>query len=253
MAGDFTGKTVLITGAGGGIGRATALLIASQGGYIVATDNARPAVDETMRLIKDAGGDSFAIQADLTIDAEVDAIVPAVIAERGRLDCAFNNAGITASHVGQGGRKLADWDDDAFDKVVSVNLRGVFKCMKAEINQMQSQGGGTIVNAASASGLRGFKFLVGYVASKHGVVGMTKTAAAEYAPTIRANAIAPGYVATDLTKDVMERMGDEVLERMPFHRMADAKEVGELVAWLLSDKSSYVSGSTYQVDGALLA
>ncbi len=208
---------------------------------------------ETAELIRSIGGEAISLVADLTKTEEVKAMVNSAVRAFHRLDGAFNNAGIAGGHVGQGGRFSADWEEDAFDRVVTVNLKGTWLCMREQIQHMLEHGGGSIVNTASLAGIAGFPTTSGYAASKHGVVGMTKTAALEYAPKIRLNAICPGYVDTDLLKDAMTRRGDQILARIPFKRLADPKEIAEMVCWLLSDRASYATGQAFTVDGGYMA
>jgi NAD(P)-dependent dehydrogenase (short-subunit alcohol dehydrogenase family) len=247
------GKAVLVTGAAGGIGRQSALLFAREGARVAAADVKAEAVAETVELIRRDGGEAVAVTADLTQGAEVEAMVKTAIDAYGRLDGAFNNAGITGGQVGQGGRFTADWDEEAFDRIVRVNLKGTWLCMRAELRQMVAQGAGSIVNTASLAGITGFITTTGYAASKHGVVGMTKTAALEYAPTVRLNALCPGYVDTDMLKDTMSRRGESILSQIPFKRLARPEEMAEIVCWLLSDRASYATGETFAIDGGFMA
>ena len=176
------------------------------------------------------------------------------LASFGRLDCAFNNAGIAGYQVGAAGKKTADWSEESFDRMIAVNLKGVWLCMRGELEQMMKQGGGAIVSTASIAGLVGIQTSSAYVASKHGVIGLTKTAAIEYAQNnIRVNSVCPGYIETDMTKDTMARRGEQILAGVPFKRMGKAEEIAEMVCWLCSDRSSYVTGANYNVDGGVIA
>ena len=244
---------MLVTGAAGGIGRQSALLFAREGARVAAADVKAEGVAETVELIRRDGGEAVAVTADLTQGAEVEAMVKTAIDAFGRLDGAFNNAGITGGQVGQGGRFTADWDEQAFDRIVRVNLKGTWLCMRAELRQMVAQGAGSIVNTASLAGITGFITTTGYAASKHGVVGMTKTAALEYAPTVRLNALCPGYVDTDMLKDTMSRRGEQIRAQIPFKRLARPEEMAEIVCWLLSDRASYATGETFAIDGGFMA
>jgi NAD(P)-dependent dehydrogenase (short-subunit alcohol dehydrogenase family) len=255
MAGMLDGKSALITGGARGIGRATALLFAREGARVMVSDASAEGARETVALINAAGGQALAQPADVTKPDEVAALVGATVRAFGRLDCAFNNAGISGYQVGAGGKKTADWPEDAFDRMVDVNLKGVWLCMREELKQMTSQGGGgAIVNTASIAGLVGLPTSSIYVAAKHGVVGLTKTAAIEYAESgIRVNAVAPGYIETDMTRDVMKRRGDQIMATTPMRRMGTADEIAEMVCWLSSARASYVNGATYNVDGGYIA
>jgi NAD(P)-dependent dehydrogenase (short-subunit alcohol dehydrogenase family) len=177
-----------------------------------------------------------------------------VVAAYGRLDCAFNNAGIAGFQVDAAGKKTAEWSEASFDRMIAVNLKGVWLCMKYELPQMAAQGGGAIVNTASIAGLIGLPTSSAYVAAKHGVVGLTKTAALEYADDkIRVNAVCPGYIETKMTEDTMRRRGGQLMAMVPFHRMGKPEEIAEMVLWLCSDRASYVSGAAYNVDGGYMA
>jgi NAD(P)-dependent dehydrogenase (short-subunit alcohol dehydrogenase family) len=253
MNGMLAHKSVLITGGAGGIGRAAALLFAQEGAQVAVADVDETGANETVDLVRKDGGAAIALLADLTRAEDVTGMVDAAVEAFGRLDCAFNNGGVTGGQLGMGGRFLADWDEEAFDRIVAVNLRGVFLCMKAEIRLMLKQGGGAILNTASLGGITGVVTNSGYVASKHAVVGLTKTAAMEYAPTIRVNALCPGYVSTSMLKDTMSRRGDQILAKIPFRRLAEPREIAEMACWLLSDRGSYATGDAFVVDGGCMA
>ncbi len=253
MAGMLEGKVVLVTGAGGGIGRASAHLFAREGARVALSDINAEELERTAELARVDGGEVLTFQADLAIGAEIDAMIGAVVKSYGRLDCAFNNAGITGGQVGQGGRDTVEWDEEAFDRIIQINLKGTWLCMRAEIRQMLRQGGGTILNTASLAGIAGFITTTGYAASKHAIVGMTKTAALEFAPSIRVNALCPGFVDTDMLKDTMARRGEMILGQIPFKRLADPGEMAEFACWALSDRASYASGQAFAIDGAYMA
>jgi NAD(P)-dependent dehydrogenase (short-subunit alcohol dehydrogenase family) len=253
MTGMLKDKAVLITGAAGGIGRQTALISSREGARVAAVDIKADAVAETVDMIRREGGEAIAVIADTTQGAQVEAMMKSAVDAFGRLDGAFNNAGITGGQIGQGGRFTADWDEEAFDRIVRVNLKGTWLCMRAELRQMVAQGGGSIVNTASLAGITGFITTTGYSASKHGVVGITKTAALEYAPTVRLNVLCPGYIDTDMLKDTMSRRGEQIVAQIPFGRLGKPQEMAEIVCWLLSDRASYATGETFAIDGGYMA
>lgn len=254
MAGLLQGKSALITGGGGGIGRATALAFAREGARVSVADAVEQTAQETVALVNQAGGQAMSLTGDVTDGAQVRAMIAAVISAYGRLDCAFNNAGIAGFQVDAAGKRTHEWADESFDRMIAVNLRGVWLCMKHEIPQMLKQGGGVIVNTGSIAGLVGLPSSSAYVAAKHGVLGLTKTAANEYAlDNIRVNAVCPGYIETKMTEDTMRRRGEQILSLVPFRRMGKPEEIAEMVLWLCTDRASYVSGACYNVDGGYMA
>lgn len=254
MAGMLEGKSALITGGARGIGRATALLFAKEGARLVVSDLSEDGARETVALINKAGGQALSHAGDVTDAAVVQAMVDLAVRSFGRLDCAYNNAGISGYQVNAAGKKTADWPEESFDRMIAVNLKSVWLCMRAELNQMLKQGGGAIVSTASIAGLAGLPTSSAYVAAKHGVVGLTKTAAIEYAQqNIRINSVCPGYIETDMTKEVMTRRGDQIMAFTPARRMGTAEEIAEMVCWLCSDRASYVTGANYNVDGGFMA
>ncbi len=254
MAGMLEGKTALISGGARGIGRATALLFAKEGARVAVADLNGEGAMETVAIINGAGGQAIAITVEISKPAEVAAMVKRTVDAFGRLDCAFNNAGIAGYQVGSKGQKTAEWSEDAFDRMIAINLKGVWLAMRAELDVMVAQGGGSIVNTGSIAGLVGLPTSSAYVAAKHGVIGLTKTAAIEYAQQkIRVNAVCPGYIETDMTKEVMARRGEQIMATTPMKRMGTAQEIAEMVCWLASDRSSYVSGAAYNVDGGFIA
>ena len=254
MAGLLDGKSALITGAGGGIGRATALAFAREGARIAVADLMEEAARETVALVNAAGGQAISLGGDVTQDSDVRAMTETVISTYGRLDCAFNNAGIAPYQVNASGQKTAEWSEESFDRMIAVNLKGVWLCMRYELPQMQAQGGGAIVNTGSIAGLAGLPTSSAYVAAKHGVIGLTKTAALEYAEAnIRVNAVCPGFIKTRMTEDTMRRRGEAILGQVPFGRMGNPEEIAEMVVWLCCERASYVSGVAYNVDGGWMA
>ena len=223
MAGMLEGKSALITGGARGIGRATALLFAREGARVMVSDMSADGARDTVSLINADGGQALSHSGDVTKPGDVAAMVSGAIKAFGRIDCAFNNAGIAGFQVGAAGKKTADWSEEAFDRMIAVNLKGVWLCMREELAHMQANGGGAIVNTASIAGLVGLPTSSIYVAAKHGVVGLTKTAAIEYAQVgVRVNAVAPGYIETDMTREVMSRRGEQIMATTPMRRMAPA-------------------------------
>jgi NAD(P)-dependent dehydrogenase (short-subunit alcohol dehydrogenase family) len=254
MVGMLDGKSALITGGGGGIGRATALAFAREGARVAVADLMAEAARETVALVNATGGQAISLSGDMSRDADVGAMIKAVVGAHGRLDCAFNNAGIAGWQVDAAGKKTADWSEEAFDRMIAVNLKGVWLCMRHELPQMQTQGGGAIVNTASIAGLTGLPSSSAYVAAKHGVIGLTKTAAIEYAEAnIRVNAVCPGYIRTRMTESAMQLRGEAILAHTPLKRMGNPEEIAEIVVWLCSERASYVSGAAYNVDGGYMA
>ena len=254
VAGIVKGKVALVTGGGGGIGRAAALAFAREGARVAVADFAAAAARDTVAQINAAGGQAITLTGDVTRADDVRAMVEDTIAAYGRLDCAFNNAGIAPYQVDASGKKTADWSEQSFDRMIAVNLKGVWLCMKEELPRMQSQGGGAIVNTASIAGLIGLVTSSAYVAAKHGVIGLTKTAALEYADAkIRVNAVCPGFIKTQMTEETMRRRGETIMAQIPFRRMGEPGEIAEMVVWLCSDRASYVTGASYNVDGGWMA
>jgi NAD(P)-dependent dehydrogenase (short-subunit alcohol dehydrogenase family) len=253
MAGLVEGKVVLVTGAGSGIGRATAQLFAREGATVAVVDNVVAGGEETVRLITAAGGHATFIPADVSQATHVEAMVRHVVETFGRLDCAHNNAGIEGSMV-----PLAEYPEEDWEHIINVNLKGVFLGMKYEIAQMLKQGGGgAIVNTASVAGLVGFAGLAGYVSSKFGVVGITKVAALEYAKAgIRVNAVCPGVIRTPMVQRLITEqpeMEAGLLAGEPIGRLGEPKEIGEAVVWLCSGRASFVTGQAFAVDGGWVA
>lgn len=246
----FAGKTVLVTGAAGGIGRVTALAFGQAGARVAVSDVSVAAGEETAALIKQAGGEAIFIRADVTRASEVEALIAQVVASYGRLDCAFNNAGIEEENL-----PTAQCEEGLFDRIMSVNVKGVWLCMKYEILQMQKQGGGSIVNTASVAGLVGAPLQPAYAASKHAVVGLTKTAAAEYGKSgIRINSVCPGIINTSMMDRALEREPKRqkfVQKAHPIGRIGEADEIASAVLWLCSDGASFVLGHQLAVDGGL--
>ncbi len=254
MAGSLDGKTALVTGGGSGIGRATSLAYAKDGARVVVADVTVEGGEETVHMIKEAGGEAILVHADVSNPADTQAMVAQAVEAFGSLDCAFNHAGI-----GGGSDRLltADYLEEDWDRVISINLKGVWLCMKAEIPQMLKQGSGAIVNTASIAGLVGLTGTIAYVAAKHGVTGLTKAAAMEYAKSgIRVNAVCPGYIQTPLVQGIFDRIEgyrERVAARHPMDRLGEPEEIAQAVVWLSSDAASFVTGHNMPVDGGYMA
>jgi NAD(P)-dependent dehydrogenase (short-subunit alcohol dehydrogenase family) len=253
MAGILEGKVALITGAGSGIGRASSKIFAREGAKLVLADVVEDAGRQTLAMVADSGHDAIFVTTDVSNPADVDAAIAKAVETYGRLDCAFNNAGIE----GKGGL-THECTQENWDRVLAINLTGVWLCMKAEIAQMLKQGtGGAIVNTSSGAGLVGVRGMPAYVAAKHGVAGLTRAAAIEYGKHgIRVNAVCPGPIRTPMMERLLGKR-PEAEERFarggPLRRLGEPGEIGETVAWLCSDHASYVTGLPMPVDGGFMA
>lgn len=253
MAGILQNKIVLVTGGSTGIGRASSVILGREGATVVIVDVQDAEGSKTVELVREAGGLAEYHHVDVTDYAQVCALVSGIAARHGRLDGAFNNAGIEGPTA-----KIFDYSVEDWNRVIAVNLTGVFVCMKAEIEQMKKQeGGGSIVSTASAAGLIGIPGASAYNAAKHGVVGLTKTAALEYASrNIRCNAVCPGFIDTpmlDRVTDASVKIRETLIALVPMKRVAQPSEIGDTVAWLLSERSTYVTGVALPVDGGWVA
>jgi len=248
MSGNFEGKVALVTGGGSGIGRATAVAFARGKANVIVTDISEEGGEETIRIIKEAGGEGSFIKADITQAGEVEALINKTVEIYGRLDCAHNNAGIPGGSVPVADCTLEDWD-----AVMNLNLRGTFLCLKYEIMQMLKQGNGAIVNTSSTMGVVGHGNAPAYAASKHAIVGLTKSAALAYVQNnIRVNAVCPGNTETPIFDHLRENMPDVfegLLAAMPIGRLAHPDEIANAVIWLCSDEASYCTGHAMVVDG----
>ncbi len=253
MAGQMKGKVALVTGAGSGIGRASALLFARTGAKVTVADLAVDGGEETVRRIRDDGGDATFVRCDVASASDVEAMVARTVETYGRLDYAFNNAGIE----GTPGHLIADVQEEDWDRVHAINLKGVWLGMKHELRQMLRQGGGTIVNTASAAALVGWPEGSVYAAAKSGVVSLTKTAALEYASKgIRVNAVCPGFIHTAMAERMFvtyPTLPQLYAKMTPTGRVGTPEEVADVVVWLCSDAASFVTGVALSVDGGLMA
>jgi NAD(P)-dependent dehydrogenase (short-subunit alcohol dehydrogenase family) len=240
----------LVTGAAAGIGRACAIRLGVEGGLVVVSDleSSRAGGEETVAAIRAAGGTASFHPCDVREEADCEALVAHVVELHGRLDFAVNNAGVAYHGL------FADTPTAEFDRVLAVNLRGVFVGMKHQIRQMQENGGGSIVNMASNAGVQAVKYLTAYTAAKHGVVGLTKSAAVEYAGDgIRVNAVCPGAIHTALADGLSEERLAQIVFPQALRRLGEPAEVAAAVAWLCSDESSFVTGVPLPVDAGSLA
>ena len=253
MPGILEDKVTLVTGGGSGIGRAAAINFAKEGAKVVVSDVNADGGEETVTSIKASGGESAFFHADVSRSGDVEALVANTVQLYGRLDCAYNNAGIE----GEISMRLHEYPEEMWDRLIDINLKGVWLCMKHEIPQMLRQGSGAIVNTASVAGLVGSRRLIAYSASKHGVVGITRSAALEYATDgIRVNAVCPGVIDTPMVRRLIDGREDyesTISARQPIGRLGTPEEIAQAVAWLCSDAASFVTGHAMGVDGGYTA
>lgn len=248
--GSLTGKVVIVTGAGSGIGRTTAVAFAREGAKVVVANRREAEGQETVQLVKEIGSDGLFVKTDVTQEPDVKALVDTTVEAYGRIDYAFNNAGTEQEPAA-----LVEQTNEAFDKIMSINVKGVWLCMKYQIPQMLKQGGGAIVNNASLYGLIGLANFGIYVASKHAVVGLTKSAALDYAKLgIRINAVNPGAIETEMYDRAFagkEELKAEIAAKYPLGRVGQPEEIASAVLWLCSDGASFVTGQSLVIDGGL--
>ena len=253
MSGIFEGKVALVTGASSGIGRAAALAFGREGASVVVAARRSLEGEETAQMIKENGGEAIFIKADVTKASEVESLINQTVERYGRLDCAFNNAGISAPSLAL----TADLSEQEWDSVTETNLKGVWLCLKYEIPIMLKQGGGAIVNMSSILGLVGTSLGVSpYIASKHAIIGLTKAAALEYARQgVRVNVVCPGFVETGLIEVVTNQPGAEdlLVAAHPVGRIGQPREIADAVTWLCSDAASFMTGQSLVVDGGYIA
>ena len=252
MPGSLENKVALVTGAASGIGRASSLILAREGAKMVVSDIDASGAEETLSLIKERGGDGVFVHADVSKSNDVQELISRAVSTYGRLDCAYNNAGIEGYMSG----RLHEYPEETWDRLVDINIKGVWLCLKYEIPLMLEQGGGAIVNTASVAGLVGARRLSAYIASKHAVVGLTKAAALEYAQDgIRVNAVCPGTIDTPMLDRLIAgwKTDEDMNTRQPIGRLGTPAEIAETVAWLCSDAASLVTGIAMAVDGGQTA
>lgn len=244
----FEGKSAIVTGASRGIGREIALQLAKEGARVTVNySGSKDKADEVVQLIQEAGGEAFAIQADVSNQESVKNMIDETIATFGSIDILVNNAGITRDNL------LMRMKEDEWDDVIDINLKGVFLCTKGVTRQMMRQRAGKIVNVASIVGVSGNPGQANYVAAKAGVIGLTKTTAKELASrNINVNAVAPGFIATEMTDALNDDIKEQMLTNIPVGKLGSAEHVAKTVLFLLSEDAAYITGQTIHVDGGMV-
>ena len=252
MTKQFSGKVALVTGGASGLGRVTAIALAREGAKVVVADVAESEGEATAQMITSAGGQAIFVKADVTKSSEVEAMVEATVKAFGRLDFALNNAGIDGVRA-----RTADYPEEVWHQVINLNLTGVFLCLKYELPLMVRQGSGVIVNMSSVAGVTGFPGHAAYTASKHGVIGLTKTAAIDYAKAgIRVNAICPAYTRTPMLSRMLEQKPEleaKLISRVPLRRLGTAEEIAQAAIYLFSDAAAFITGHSLVMDGGIVA
>lgn len=241
----FTEKVVFVTGAASGIGRAAALAFAAEGARVAIADRSKATLEDSRAEIEAAGGEVLAIRCDVSLPEEVEAAIARTVERFGRLDCAFNNAGVENRATPVHEIELDEWD-----RILGINLRGTFLCMKYELAQMVRQGGGVVVNTSSGAGIRGVAGGAAYAASKHAIIGLTRSAALDYArKNIRVNAILPGNIETPMMDRFTGGDVQKAIDLEPVGRLGKPEEIAEAVLWMCSDLGGFVTGAATVIDG----
>jgi NAD(P)-dependent dehydrogenase (short-subunit alcohol dehydrogenase family) len=251
MTNELDSKVALITGGTTGIGRDTAMLFAKNGAKVVISGRRETEGNETISLVRAAGGDGLFVKSDVSKSADIQSLIQKTIEKFGRLDLAFNNAGVEGQW-----KPIIEQSEEDWDSVIDINLKGVWLCLKYEIQQMLKQGSGAIVNMSSVAGLMGAAGAAVYVASKHGVIGLTRTVALEYAArNIRVNAVCPAVIETAMAERAFAdpEVNKRILAQHPIGRFGKPMEIAEAVLWLCSDKSSFMTGHYIVLDGGMRA
>jgi NAD(P)-dependent dehydrogenase (short-subunit alcohol dehydrogenase family) len=252
MTQQFSGKVALVTGGASGLGRGSAIALAQEGAKVVVADVAASEAEVTAQAITAAGGQAIFVKADVTKSSEVEAMVQATVKAFGRLDFALNSAGIDGVRA-----RAADYPEDVWQQVINLNLTGVFLCMKSELAVMLKQSSGVVVNMSSVAGVTGFPGYAAYTASKHGVIGLTKTAAIDYAKVgIRVNAICPAYTSTPMLARMLEQHSDleaKLISRVPLRRLGTTAEIAQAAIYLFSDAAAFITGHSLVMDGGIMA